>query len=108
MIKRVVRRTTKQVYKHAIKPVLFKQHPDNVHKHLIKVAKHTQRIPAVKRLPKLWAYQAPCLEQTILGLHFKNPVGLAAGFDKDIEMAPTIKNVGFGWMTGGSVTAQPC
>ena len=108
MIKRVVRRTTKRVYKHAIKPVLFKQHPDDVHKRLIKVAKRTQRIPVVKRLPKLWAYQAPCLEQTILGLHFKNPVGLAAGFDKDIEMAPTIKNVGFGWMTGGSVTAQPC
>lgn len=108
MIKRTVRGATKRVYKHIAKPVLFKQHPDGVHRRLVKAAKLTQKTPGVKHLPKLWAYQSPMLELELLGIHFKNPVGLSAGFDKNIELAPTIARVGFGFMTGGSVTAQEC
>jgi dihydroorotate dehydrogenase subfamily 2 len=108
MVKRAVRSATKRVYKHVAKPILFKQHPDGVHKRLIKAGKLTQKVPGVKHLPKLWAHQSPLLEQDLMGLHFKNPVGLSAGFDKNIEMAPTIARVGFGFMTGGSVTAEQC
>ena len=106
--KRAVRSVTKHAYKRVIKPVLFKQHPDGVHKRLIRAGKVTQKTPGVKHLPKLWAYESLMLEQDVLGIHFKNPVGLSAGFDKNIELAPTIKNVGFGFMTGGSITAEEC
>ncbi len=108
MIKRTVRGATKHAYKRIAKPLLFKQHPDGVHRRLVKVAKITQKTPGIRRLPKLWAYQSPLLEQDLLGIHFKNPVGLSAGFDKNIELAPTIKSVGFGFMTGGSITAENC
>ena len=108
MIKRTVRGATKHAYKRIAKPLLFKQHPDGVHRRLVKVAKITQKTPGIRRLPKLWAYQSPLLEQDLLGIHFKNPVGLSAGFDKNIELAPTITSVGFGFMTGGSITAENC
>ena len=86
MIKRTVRGATKHAYKRIAKPLLFKQHPDGVHRRLVKVAKITQKTPGIRRLPKLWAYQSPLLEQDLLGNHFKNPVGLSAGFDKNIDI----------------------
>lgn len=43
-----------------------------------------------------------------MGLTFRNPIGLSAGFDKNVQMTPTMKRVGFGFETGGSVTAKEC
>lgn len=108
MLRRTVRGATKFVYRHIAKPILFKQHPDGVHHRLIRTARIVQRVPGVRQLPKLWAHHAAILEQDVFGLHFKNPVGLSAGFDKNVEIAPMIQSVGFGFMTGGSVTAEPC
>ncbi len=48
------------------------------------------------------------LEQQILGINFPNPVGLAAGFDKDAWLARIIPSVGFGFEEVGSVTGKPC
>ncbi len=57
----------------------------------------------------MWAYHnTQRLEQIVDGISFSNPVGLAAGFDKNIELLPTIQSVGFGFMTGGSVSLKPC
>lgn len=108
MVKRVVRGATRQVYKRGVKPLFFRQFPDDTHALLMKTARVTQRTPGVRHLPKLWGYQSTRLEQDVFGFHFRNPVGLSAGFDKNIEIAPTIKSVGFGFMTGGSVTAEVC
>ncbi len=44
------------------------------------------------------------LEVEVAGIKFNNPVGLSAGFDKTIELPKAVKSIGFGWMTGGSVT----
>jgi len=72
---------------------------------MVRLTAYVQRIPGVRALPKLWAYQnREYLGQTIHGVYFSNPIGLSAGFDKQISMARMIKAVGFGWMTGGSVT----
>ncbi len=103
-----IRKITRLGYKHVAKPVLFKQHPDHVHHRLVRTAKVVQKVPGVRDLPRLWEHQSPCLEQTVLGQRFTNPVGLSAGFDKNIDMAPVIRNVGFGFMIGGSVTAEAC
>ncbi len=53
-------------------------------------------------------YSNKKLEQRILGLDFKNPVGLAAGFDKNIELINVIPSVGFGFEEVGSITGEPC
>ena len=83
---------------------MFKRAPDNVHSGLIKTAKRVQKTPGVRSLPKLWSHRSPSLETDVAGIHFRNPIGLSAGFDATIELPPTMRSIGFGWMTGGSVT----
>lgn len=108
-MKRPVRRVTKVLYGRTLKPLLFRRHPDKVHVDIIRLSRWTQQVAILRYLPKVWAKKpSQRLAQTILGVHFANPVGLSAGFDKNIEIAPTIKSVGFGFMTGGSITARHC
>lgn len=54
-----------------------------------------------------FSYQNPKLSQTLNGISFKNPVGLSAGFDKDANLIDIIPDVGFGFMSIGSVTLHP-
>jgi dihydroorotate dehydrogenase len=56
----------------------------------------------------LFSYSNRKLEQEILGIKFKNPVGLAAGFDKDAYLTNILPSVGFGFVEVGSITAEPC
>ena len=49
----------------------------------------------------------PILATDVLGLHFKNPIGLAAGFDKDARVADAMLNLGFGFVEAGTVTPKP-
>lgn len=107
-MKRAVRRVTRLGYKRLAKPVLFRQHPDGVHHRLIRAAKVVQKLPLSRTLPRLWVHTSPALKQEVWGLAVANPVGLSAGFDKNIDIATVIRNVGFGFMIGGSVTAEPC
>lgn len=104
MLRRLVRAVSGFGYRNVAKPILFRYQPDAVHKGLVATARRVQVIPGVRQLPRLWAVQRTMLETEVAGVHYKNPVGLSAGFDKRIEMAPLMKSVGFGWMTGGSVT----
>ena len=102
---RVVRTVTQKGYKHIVKPVLFTRHPDSVHKHMIKTAHIVGGVPGARSLPLLWSHQdARYLEQNLFGMTFRNPVGLSAGLDKGIETPRIMRAVGFGFMTGGSVT----
>lgn len=104
MVKQLVRGVSKVGYQKVAKPIMFKHEPDAVHKGLIRTAKRVQKIPGVRSLPKLWAHRDAMLETEAFGLKYRNPVGLSAGFDKAIELPNVMRNVGFGWMTGGSVT----
>lgn len=98
-------KVTRSGYKNVVKPVLFKRSPDTVHEHMIKTADFVGHIPGVRELPRLWAYQnKQYLEQSIAGLTFRNPVGLSAGLDKGVQAPRVMRSVGFGFMTGGSVT----
>ena len=60
-----------------------------------------------KLTSKLFNYQHPSLEQKILGIKFKNPIGLSAGFDKNADLINIMGSVGFGFVEIGSVTAHP-
>jgi len=56
----------------------------------------------------LFHFAHPALEQNILGIHFKNPVGLSAGFDKNAELTDIMPAVGFGFTEVGSITGEAC
>ncbi len=70
---------------------------------------HGMAISALKTglLPVAPAPQDPALETNVFGLRFPNPVGLAAGFDKDAEVPREILKVGFGFTEVGTVTPLP-
>ncbi len=56
---------------------------------------------------KAFYYDHPLLQQDILGMRFKNPIGLAGGFDKNAQVIPMMNCLGFGHMEFGAVTAHP-
>jgi len=56
---------------------------------------------------KMWSFQDRALQQEIDGVTYHNPVGLSAGFDKNIQLSPLMETIGFGFASGGSVTLEP-
>ncbi len=106
----LLRTLTASVYRHVAKPLMFRQSPDSVHTYTVKVGELVQKSAILRGLIHwAWAYQnEPVLAQDIAGLHFKNPVGLSAGFDKNIQLAPLMRAIGFGFMAGGSITNRYC
>jgi len=107
-MKQISRAATVAVYRKVFKPIAFKMAPDGVHDRMVKTGRFTQRLLVVQPiLHGLWAHQDDeALGQTVFGLHFKNPVGLSAGLDKNAELPPTMRAVGFGFATVGSITAD--
>jgi len=63
--------------------------------------------------PVRWVIRKSCsfhdksLQQEVDGITFYNPIGLSAGFDKNVQLSPLMENVGFGFASGGSVTLEP-
>jgi len=103
-------KTTGVLYRHAIKPILFLQSPDRVHAATVRLGASVSHVPGVNSLLKsILRFDRPeTLSQSIDGVHFPNPVGLAAGLDKNAELLPLLPAVGFGFSTIGSVTYLPC
>ena len=96
-------------YRWILKPILFKFDPENVHNWFIEIGKFLGQFAITRWLTKICFYHKhPALEQEILGIKFKNPIGLAAGFDKNAEMIDIMSAVGFGFTEVGSVTGRPC
>lgn len=103
---KTVSRASKKTYEKIAKPILFKFSPDSVHTTISAVGKFTGKIPPLRGLLKAsFAYSNPqFLGQTIKGIHFDNPVGLSAGFDKNFELLKLLPALGFGFVEGGSLT----
>ncbi|MEH2138622.1 quinone-dependent dihydroorotate dehydrogenase [Nostoc sp.] len=103
------------IYKFAISPLLFnlvKTDPEWLHQQTIRSFNWLSQTPASwanQRLQKSLSLYDSRLEQNLFGLKFPNPVGLAAGFDKDGVAAGIWSNLGFGFAELGTVTfhAQP-
>lgn len=97
------------LYRHVAKPIFFVQDPERVHHQVLVLGKILGSLGIGRAVTRfLFSYEHPTLEQTVLGIHFKNPIGLSAGFDKNAEIIPIIKEVGFGFEEAGSITALPC
>ncbi len=90
-----------------IKPILFLFQPEKAHLITTKLLNLTLRIPLGKGLIKyLYDYKNPILAQNVFGLNFKNPVGLAAGFDKNAELIDDFTHLGFGFIEIGTLTPK--
>lgn len=91
-----------------LKPLLFKFDPEKIHYAVTRNLKRFNKIPGGTALSKaIWALDDARLEKEVFGLKFKNPVGLAAGFDKNAELIAEMGNLGFGFVEIGTVTPLP-
>lgn len=93
------------LYRNILKPILFLLRADDVHSFFLRMGRFLGGIK-IKRyfIEKLLSYQDPSLNNQILGIDFRNPVGLAAGFDYDADLIEILPSVGFGYHTVGTVT----
>src|SRR5581483_2591571 len=91
-----------------IKPLLFQFDPEKVHYFVTRNLKRFNRLPGGSKVSRmLWDLQDSRLEKEVFGLKFKNPVGLAAGFDKNAEVISEMADLGFGFVEVGTVTPLP-
>ncbi len=96
------------LYRSILKPVFFLFDPERIHDRMILTGKILGSNPITRGLTGLmFGYQNPMLEQNLAGIKFKNPVGLAAGFDKEAHIGAILPGVGFGFEEAGSITALP-
>ncbi|MFH1533756.1 MAG: quinone-dependent dihydroorotate dehydrogenase [Nitrospirota bacterium] len=97
------------LYITVLKPILFTFDPEKVHDFFIYIGRIIGSNPITRGLNALlFSYSNKKLEQKILGIKFKNPIGLAAGFDKDAKIIKSMKSTGFGYTEVGSITGEPC
>jgi dihydroorotate dehydrogenase len=98
------------MYKFLVAPVLFLFDAERVHYFVCEVLHFAFKIPFVPKILRfMYTYEHPDLVQEVAGLRFRNPVGLAAGFDKNAEMVDQLEALGFGFIEIGTLTpkAQP-
>lgn len=95
------------MYKH-IKNILFQLQPEDAHHFVMRQLKNYANFPGIdKLLDKKFTLNHPSLEREVFGIKFKNPVGLAAGFDKNAEYIKELSHFGFGFIEIGTVTPKP-
>jgi len=96
------------LYRNILKPVFFLIDPERTHNQMIAVGRILGSNPVTRGLTGvMFGYQNSKLAQNIAGLKFKNPIGLAAGFDKEALLPGILPSVGFGFEEAGSITALP-
>ena len=95
------------MYKTLLRPILFKFSPETIHHLVVKGLKLLFMIPGKAWfVRKLTTIKNPVLEREVFGLKFRNPVGIAAGFDKQAEMYNELANLGFGFIEVGTITPK--
>ena len=95
------------MYKQLIRPILFWFDPEKVHYFTFSLIRFLSKIPGISSLFRvIYEVNDPRLEREVFGLKFKNPVGLAAGFDKDAKLYNELSNFGFGFIEIGTLTPK--
>lgn len=91
-----------------IRPLFFSVDPEKIHHFVTRGLKVFNRFPGGSKLSRtVFSIEKSELETEVFGLKFKNPVGLAAGFDKNAEMMDEMANLSFGFVEIGTVTPLP-
>lgn len=95
------------MYKNFIRPVLFLFDPEKVHYFTFSLIRIVSKIPFMSMVFRsVYEVKNPKLERNLFGLTFKNPVGLAAGFDKNAVLYNELADFGFGFIEIGTVTPK--
>ncbi|OGR85101.1 MAG: dihydroorotate dehydrogenase (quinone) [Elusimicrobia bacterium RIFCSPLOWO2_01_FULL_54_10] len=96
-----------KIYSTLIRPFLFTLEPERAHRTVFEFLKLIQHVPSIKKvLARRYVIEHRALESSHFGCHFKNPVGVAAGFDKNCEIFDVLPCFGFGFVECGTVTAK--
>ncbi|MFL9843890.1 quinone-dependent dihydroorotate dehydrogenase [Flavobacterium rhizosphaerae] len=96
------------MYKSLIRPLLFKFDPEKIHHFTFGSIRFLNAIPGFSTVLKsIYNINDPRLEREVFGLTFKNPVGLAAGLDKDAKLYRELSGMGFGFIEIGTLTPKP-
>ena len=96
------------MYKHLLKPILFRFNPETAHNLTFKGLSLLRHIPFARSIVRaIYKKEYPSLEREVFGITFPNPVGLAGGLDKNGEYYNDMANFGFGFVEIGSLTPKP-
>ena len=95
------------MYRYLIKPILFLGDPEWIHYFVFSLIRWVHKIPGIPILIRHY-YQVnhPQLKKEVFGITFNNPVGLAAGFDKDAKLYRELSHFGFGFIEIGTLTPK--
>jgi dihydroorotate dehydrogenase len=95
------------MYKSIIRPILFKYDPEKVHYFTFSLIKIISKIPGISFIIRsLYQVNDDRLQRELFGIKFRNPVGLAAGFDKNAVLFNELSDFGFGFIEIGTVTPK--
>ena len=87
------------MYRILIRPIFFAFDPEKIHHFTFSIIRFLSKLPLIPVLfRKLYVVKHKKLQRTVFGLTFDNPVGLAAGFDKDAKLFNELSNFGFGFI----------
>ena len=95
------------MYKSIVRPLLFKFDPEGVHHFSFRSIKLLSKLGLTRLATSFFQVEDKALERKVFGLKFKNPVGLAAGFDKDAKLYQELSDFGFGFVEIGTLTPKP-
>lgn len=98
------------LYEHIIRPTLFRLwegDPEEAHEHIMALLCCVGRHPALLRILSRFTSAPVGMEQTLFGVRFPSPIGLAGGFDKNAVALPCLAALGFGFIEAGTVTLRP-
>ncbi len=95
------------LYRNFIKPLLFLLSPEKAHDLTVSALKFILSLPGIGAFVRSFFHKKhPALERNLFGIRFQNPVGLAAGFDKDGKYFRAMAALGFGFIEIGTVTPK--
>lgn len=96
------------MYKQIIRPILFLVDAEKIHHLVFKLLKLVGSLPGGKKaLRGIFNHQESKIGKNLFGIYFPNPVGLAAGFDKDARLIDELASLGFGFVEIGTLTPKP-
>ncbi len=96
------------MYETILRPVLFLFDPERIHEFFVWFGEKLGQFPPSRAAVAFFCdYEHPSLRTRVAGINFKNPIGLGAGFDKDVRLTDIMPAVGFGFIEVGAVTHHP-
>ncbi len=95
------------LFKNIVRPLLFTQDPETIHNRVSRIMSVVGKNPLLRKTARaLFGYEHPMLHTNFAGMKFRNPIGLAAGFDKHCKLIEITSSLGFGFTEIGCITAK--